>query len=147
MGYCNKECSGNPNNPKSHLICDECSKFLEPAATKNSRYLHGSFNDTVRKMIERAKSRNRHEVTISNKDIYNIWPEDNKCPIMKTTFRRGEPRTNSPSLDRIDSSKGYESGNIQIICTLANKMKQNATQQELERFCEYYGKSNSNNSA
>jgi hypothetical protein len=41
-------------------------------------------------------------------------------------------RSNSPSLDRIDSSKGYTPDNIWVISNKANSIKSNATVEELE---------------
>lgn len=40
---------------------------------------------------------------------------------------------NSPSLDRIDSTKGYVRGNVVIVSHRANAIKSNATEQELFR--------------
>jgi len=63
------------------------------------------------------------------------------CPVLGIPLsigKRGD-YTNSPSLDRIDNSKGYVKGNVQVISHRANYIKGNATSQELMKvalFCE-----------
>lgn len=37
----------------------------------------------------------------------------------------------SPSLDRLDSSKGYVKGNVRVISKRANQLKNNATVEEM----------------
>ena len=148
MGFCKNimtydRLGRNPRNPKSNRLCDDCLTLLDKVKHRSHIDPIGSFPRMVTNMISRAKTRNKYEVKIKPQDIYNIWPSDNKCPIMGTEFIRGEPRNNSPSLDRIDNDKGYVPGNIQIISNLANKMKHNATKEQLERFCKYYGQDDS----
>ena len=83
---------------------------------------------------QRSKKANL-ECSITEEDI-NI-PEF--CPILgtKITFElgKGMVKTN-PSIDRIDNSKGYVPGNIQILSRLANYMKFNATKEELILFAK-----------
>lgn len=43
----------------------------------------------------------------------------------------------SPSVDRIDSTKGYTKDNIQIISWRANRIKNDSTPEELRRLADY----------
>lgn len=95
-------------------------------------------SEVVRLMIKRAIERGRYEVLIEKDHIYEVWPRDNKCPIMGTTFTIGGDLDTSPSLDRIDPDKPYECGNIQVISNIANTMKNSACEQQLLRFSMYY---------
>jgi hypothetical protein len=87
---------------------------------------------------QRAKNKNReHNITVE--DIKEIYPLDGCCPIfgMKLEFNSAGFRENSPSIDRIDSTKGYTPNNIQIISWKANRIKGYATLQELEMLLAY----------
>lgn len=57
------------------------------------------------------------------------------CPYFGTPFRMNDKEW-AASLDRIDSSRGYTKDNIQVISYKANKMKNNATVQELVTFAK-----------
>lgn len=62
------------------------------------------------------------------------------CPILEIPLVRstnGKPTNNSPSLDRIDSSKGYVKGNIRVISMRANRLKQDSTIPELQNIIRY----------
>lgn len=61
------------------------------------------------------------------------------CPILgiPLKFNRGMLQDNSYSVDRIDSSKGYEIDNIQVISWRANRLKNNATREELEKLSNF----------
>jgi hypothetical protein len=52
----------------------------------------------------------------------------------------GKARDYGPSLDRIDSSKGYELHNIQVISWRANRIKNDATPEELRMLADYMEK-------
>jgi hypothetical protein len=74
---------------------------------------------------------------------FNLEFEDiiipSHCPYLNielTTDPNNSSQPNYYSIDRIDSSKGYVKGNIQIISRLANTMKNNATIGQLITFSE-----------
>ena len=61
------------------------------------------------------------------------------CPVLGIElFVSGGKRTaNSPSLDRIDNSRGYIKSNVRVISFRANALKNDATIEELEKIVNY----------
>lgn len=63
------------------------------------------------------------------------------CPVLKISLTAGSssggPRGCSPSLDRIDNTKGYIKGNVQVISHKANTMKHCADNNELILFANW----------
>jgi hypothetical protein len=90
-------------------------------------------------LFRSAKNRAKkygHEFNIDLEDI--VIPK--YCPLLGLEIKPREgghgPRDSSPSLDRIDNSKGYVKNNIWVICWLANKMKATATHAQLITFAQ-----------
>lgn len=80
----------------------------------------------------RAKAR-KLEFSISLSDI--VIPSI--CPVLGIEITwRGNPR-NSPSLDRLDSTKGYTPENVRVISWRANRLKCDASIEEMERILKY----------
>lgn len=53
------------------------------------------------------------------------------------TYKAGAGRVSTNiSIDRIDSSVGYVRGNVQFVCDVANRMKQDLSQKELLVWCK-----------
>jgi hypothetical protein len=107
--------------------------------------------DKVRNIIEKYAVRNPKKIMLASSkqraDLLglehtlteNDFDIPTHCPFLgcELTSVRGQGRqpTNA-SLDRIDSSKGYIPGNVQVISDLANRMKQNASTDELIAFAK-----------
>lgn len=90
-----------------------------------------------RAMYTAAKYRAERKGIEFNIDMEDIIIPD-KCPILECPFVYGTSHNYdySPSLDRIDNSKGYVKGNVMVISSKANKMKNSATLHELQMFCK-----------
>lgn len=78
---------------------------------------------------KRAKAKGL-ECTITVDDI--VIPEN--CPLLGVALAKGTRKEKSlaPTLDRIDSAKGYVPGNVWVICHRANTIKSDASLEELE---------------
>lgn len=64
------------------------------------------------------------------------------CPVFGIPLFHGTKgfHENSPSIDKIIPEKGYVKGNVVVISFKANRMKQNATTQELIRLSNFFEK-------
>lgn len=84
-----------------------------------------------RRLKHSAKSRGiRFDLSLT--DLNNLtFPIT--CPIlgMPLKFNRGQMQDNSYSIDRINSSLGYTVNNIRVISWRANRLKNDATNEEL----------------
>lgn len=81
----------------------------------------------------RAKSKGI-EFTITCSDV----SLPTHCPILGIELKKNSSKQpNSPSLDRVDNTKGYIPGNVRIISARANSIKNDATIEELEAIIKY----------
>jgi hypothetical protein len=123
------------NNPDK--MCEKSRR--EYLFTKQTNY--------EKLMLSRAKARakqNGLEFSITMEDIVIPYT----CPVLgipiiKTLYYGGKDikaRDNSPSLDRIDSTKGYVKGNIRVISWRANWIKNYGTAEEHRKIAEYIEK-------
>lgn len=85
----------------------------------------------IRFLLDAAKHRSK-----TNNLEFNITKDDlsipNNCPILGIPIfcGKGKMCDNSPTIDRINSKKGYIKGNVQIISNRANMIKNNGTSEE-----------------
>lgn len=108
---------------KEHL--NSCQKYIQ--------------NNPKKRLLWTARMRaKRDNIEFSLLEDHIIIPEF--CPYLgiKLTNIQGKGRKiyTNISIDRIDSSKGYTPDNIQIISNLANRMKADATEEQLITFAE-----------
>ncbi len=91
------------------------------------------------RLLELAKSRAKRKglsFNLVKEDI--VIPE--KCPVFGLTLAPSGTGFNdtSPTLDRIDNSKGYIRGNVIVVSWRANRLKADATVGELKTLAAFY---------
>lgn len=102
----------------------------------DDRAVYRANNKTII-MLSQAQSRAKKNNTPFDIDLSDIiLPE--YCPLLniKLDDTNETKHANSPSLDRINNTKGYVKGNVAVISSLANTMKSNASYKELEEFAK-----------
>ena len=126
MAYKNKE--DEKEYHRKHYLKNKEKSFAKSRKWKSEN--HDRVNELqrnrnkanpIKTMIKGASDRCKRSgllCSISEKDI--VIPE--RCPYLGIFLERGNGRMidSSPSLDRIDSSKGYIPGNVQVISLRAN---------------------------
>jgi len=115
-----------------HSYCRECD-CLKAKERRN--------NNVKKTIITRCKSRAKQRniaFDISEDDLF--IPE--VCPILGIPLVINNTRLedNSISVDRIDPHKGYVKGNIQIISQRANRIKTDASIEEIEKVLTFMRK-------
>lgn len=113
-------------------------RALEPGALRD-QYKEWRHRNLEKQILRQARTRaKKHglEFDLTVEDIF--VPET--CPILGIALVKPSDRKadvhgflpDSPSLDRIDSSRGYVRGNVWVISWRANRLKSDATLEELE---------------
>jgi hypothetical protein len=131
--FCKEEkllCEFTKKNPITNQFSSRCKKC------RTFGFLSNLENYIYRQIKNNAKQRGL-EFNLSKDDIQ--IPE--YCPILNVKLDISYMSNKNryfPSVDRIDSNKGYIKGNIMIVSMKANMMKNDATQEELLNFSNYF---------
>ncbi len=131
-----KRCEGEKYNERRRAIA-HTEEYKDKA--KHYRKINKE-RHPEKQMFVAARSRARQsglEFNIERSDL--IIPEF--CPVLGIKIERGigkgKKTDASPSLDRIDNSKGYIKGNVMIISFRANTIKNNGSMEEHQKIIDY----------
>lgn len=95
---------------------------------------HGLAGTPKHKIWERSKRRARKNGTVFDLTIFDIPDIPKNCPVFGIKLQPNNiagPLDTSPSIDRIIPELGYIKGNIRIISNRANRLRADATLEEL----------------
>ena len=71
--------------------------------------------------------------------LIDVLPSDMMCPVfnIKMKWNKGVRKDNTPSLDKIIPKKGYVEGNVAWISYRANRIKSDATKEEVKKIYDW----------
>lgn len=110
----------------------ENPEYVKHRNKKDRERRHSNIESYKKAMLSSARSRAKSKNLDFNIDVSDIeLPE--VCPLLGIPLSiNASNKEFSYSLDRIDSSKGYVRGNVWVISDRANRLKNNATLEELD---------------
>jgi hypothetical protein len=120
------------NRTKPDKICRQC--FNEKAREYQKDYKFYHKRDIVSTLISGAKARATRKGLEFDLEYGDVVLPD-VCPVFGVPLERAEggfPLDNSPTLDRVDSTRGYVKGNVQIVSWKANRLKSNGTLEDFK---------------
>lgn len=138
---------GNMGRPRKYT--DEQRKELNRQRVKDRYYKKKGYKQGERPLKERrdrhpsynmfinAKKRAKELVLPFNLDLEDILIPT-VCPLLGITIEKGVGTytDNSPTLDRIFPHLGYVKGNVWVVSMRANRIKQDASLEELFILCK-----------
>lgn len=136
------------HNPDARLrdfhttICTKCrverNRQFESVREDSSK-LHKILNSRLLSARDRAKRHNwQFDLTLDY--LFQLWEQQSGiCALsgINMTYTRFNGRTHTNvSIDRIDPTKGYVKGNIQLVCMACNQIKSDMTDSQMYDFCK-----------
>ena len=125
----------------------ECRTCLNNARIKKHRSSPFEYIDYLTKNLRNVNPKKRRKKsTISRLDFLKMFRKQFdrfglKCPYSGITMTwelgSGKPTETNISIDRFDSTRPYEAGNVVFCCWFVNRMKFDYTDQEFIGACEH----------
>lgn len=115
---------------KGQRKCRACTK-------KAWRVWRSKPENVVRTLVNGARRRAKHQRVPFAINFQDLEMPD-VCPVLGLKFDwENQTTPNSPSIDRLNPNLGYVPGNVVIICHMANRIKSNATPNQIRAVADW----------
>ena len=122
---------------RNNLQCKLCKNAVTAEYRRDHPQLPTK-ESRVRQALAAARSRSRKLGMVFDIELDDVEMRDN-CPVFGPPLDWGHTRcrSDSPSLDKVIPELGYVKGNVYIISHKANRLKNNATKEELQSIVDW----------
>lgn len=108
---------------------------------RNTRWRRAKPENAVRYQIANARNRAKARGLEFDLQLEDLLPLPSHCPVFGMALNYQSDDPNDPagfSLDRIDNLKGYVRGNVVVVSLKANKLKRDASLDDLRQLLAFY---------
>jgi len=121
-------------------IPENKERIRQQACLLNRKRL-ATFSGRIVQIRARSKRKNL-EFNLTEEYLESIYPTEGMCPLLNIALDWDSPpyHDNTPSLDRIDNSKGYIKGNVHWVSWRANRLMSNMQPDEIFMLAQNYKK-------
>ncbi len=127
---------GRPTGIRKIYTDKEREQYLQNNRTRVKSKYQTSWESIIARRLDSAR-RNGKLVTITESEILDQLKKQNyQCYYSGIELDLKSPRLKSPSIDRLDNSKGYEPGNVVICLFGINQAKSTMSESDFLEMCE-----------
>lgn len=135
--FAKAEARGSKERKESRARLSSDPEFKRAWNERMKNYIR---EDYRRGMLNRARQAAKRGVPCNLESIEDI-PYVTRCPVFGVELVVGTKQHNfSPSLDKIRPELGYVKGNIIVVSFLANRIKSDATPEQIMAVAKFYKK-------
>lgn len=126
-------------------------RWREDNSERNRETKYTYYKSSTGRVTELLHAANRRAkdkqipIDITKEFITNLWAkQNNKCSLTHIEFQIPQERTGgkaspyAPSIDRIDSNKGYTKDNVRLVCVAVNYALNEFGEEIFEKICRAY---------
>lgn len=152
---CNKNYQRQYRNKNKEKLSEQNKKWRTDNREYNKAMQYNYYKSTRGRVVDfhhaakRRAKKKKIEFELSTDFIVEMWEKQNgKCALTQIEFLIPQERTGgkaspfAPSIDRIDSSKGYEKDNVRLVCVAVNYALNEFGEEIFKQICKAYLKAN-----
>lgn len=118
--------------------------IINSAKEKKDRKYRETLNGTINLLLKGAIKRSKSNIEIDKDYLLELFiKQNNKCALTHIEFdlnlyKNKQENPFRPSMDRIDSSKGYTKDNIRLVCVAVNFALNEFGEETFKQICKSY---------